>query len=144
MLLVSGPELPAATHTTKPRSAGRTKPDVLFPGTGIISCRAQGTELGSPLNSVYTEMSGTSMATPHASGVAALLLETEPGLTPAEIKELIMTTAVDLGLEGNTQGAGRGDVGEAITQIRVPEDVSQTPGCLTQLPALLELLRGLW
>jgi subtilisin family serine protease len=127
-----------------PTSDGRTKPDVLFPGTGIVSCRAQGTELGNPLNSVYTEMSGTSMATPHASGVAALLLEADPGLTPAEIKELMMTTAVDLGLEENTQGAGRGDAAEAIAQIRVPDDVPQAPGCLAQLPALSELLRGLW
>jgi serine protease AprX len=127
-----------------PTSDGRTKPDVLFPGTGIISCRAQGTELGSPLNSLYTEMSGTSMATPHACGVAALLLEADPGLTPAEIKELIMASAVDLGLEGNTQGAGRGDAGEAIARTRTPEDVRETPGCLAHFPALLELLRGLW
>jgi subtilisin family serine protease len=126
-----------------PTSDGRTKPDVLFPGTGIVSCRAQDTGLGSPLNSAYTEMSGTSMATPHASGVAALLLEADPGLTPAEVKELMMTTAVNLGLEENTQGAGRGDVGAAIAQIQLPEDGPQTPGCLAQLPALLELLRNL-
>lgn len=127
-----------------PTSDERTKPDVLFPGTGIVSCRAQETSLGSPLNSAYTEMSGTSMATPHACGVAALLLEADPGLTPGEIKELMMATAVDLGLEENTEGAGRGDAGAAIAQTRLPEDGSQTPGCLAQLPALFELLRGLW
>jgi subtilisin family serine protease len=127
-----------------PTSDGRTKPDVLFPGTGIVSCRAQDTALGNPLNSAYTEMSGTSMATPHASGVAALLVEADPGLTPGEIKELMMATAVDLGLEENTEGAGRGDAGAAIAQTRLPEDVPQAPGCLSQLPALFELLRGLW
>jgi subtilisin family serine protease len=127
-----------------PTSDGRVKPDVLFPGAGIVSCRARDTSLGSPLNTAYTEASGTSMATPHASGAAALLLEADPGLTPSEIKELMMTSAVDLGLDENTEGAGRGDVGAAIARAGSADDVPQTPGCLAQIPQLVELLRGLW
>lgn len=127
-----------------PTSDGRAKPDVLFPGSGIVSCRAKDTTLGSPLDLAYTEVSGTSMATPHASGVAALLLEADPGLTPGEIKELMMTTAVDLGLEHNTQGAGRGDAGAAVAQAEAHEGGPEPGGCLLQIPQVLELLRHLW
>jgi subtilisin family serine protease len=49
------------------------------------------------------------MATPHVSGVAALLLAAEPSLTPRQIKEIFKETAVDLELSLNTQGAGRID-----------------------------------
>jgi subtilisin family serine protease len=127
-----------------PTSDGRTKPDVVFPGLGIVSCRAQDTTLGSPLDLAYTEVSGTSMATPHASGLAALLLEDDPGLTPVEIKELMTTTAVDLGCEQNVQGAGRGDAAAAVAQAEVHVGRPEPGGCLVQIPQVLELLRHLW
>ncbi len=96
-----------------PTSDGRVKPDLLFPGVNIVSCRARGTSKGRVINEYYTETSGTSMATPHAVGAAALLLEAKPGLTPAQVKDLLMKTAVDLGLAPNTQGSGRGDIYQA-------------------------------
>jgi len=120
-----------------PTADGRVKPDVLFPGAGIISCRAKGTSLGNAMNSAYTEASGTSMATPHASGVSALLLEASPGLTPSEIKQLIMGGATDLGLEGNSEGAGRGDAYAAFVSGHDPQVDPVRPGCLTQLLGLL-------
>jgi subtilisin family serine protease len=126
-----------------PTSDGRPKPDVLFPGWGIVSCRAKDTSLGSPLDLEYTELSGTSMATPHAAGLAALLLEADPGLTPVEIKELMMATAVNLGLEQNTQGAGRGDAAAAVTRTDVHQGEPGPGGCLVQIPQVLELLRRL-
>jgi hypothetical protein len=76
--------------------------------------------------------------------VAALLLEADPGLTPAEIKELMMATAVDLGFEAHAQGAGRGDVAAAVGQAEAPDDVEEPGGCLTQIPQFFELLRHLW
>ncbi|MBK9613309.1 MAG: S8 family serine peptidase [Dehalococcoidia bacterium] len=54
-----------------PTADGRIKPDVLFPGTLITSTRARGTHMGASQGDLYTEASGTSMATAHASGVAA-------------------------------------------------------------------------
>lgn len=119
-----------------PTGDGRVKPDVLFPGAGIVSCRAAGTCLGNALDSRYTDASGTSMATPHASGTAALLLEAEPELTPGEIKRLIMGSATDLGLERNNGGAGRGDAYAAYASARSAEPDPVRPGCLTQLVRL--------
>ncbi|NOX60810.1 MAG: S8 family peptidase [Chloroflexi bacterium] len=92
-----------------PTKDGRVKPDICFPGYKIIAPRASGTALGRVIDDYYTELSGTSMATPHATGVVALLLEAEPDLTPRQVKERLMATAVDMGLDKNAQGAGRGD-----------------------------------
>jgi serine protease AprX len=127
-----------------PTTDGRTKPDLLFPGSGIVSCRARDTSLGEPLDLAYTQASGTSMATPHAAGVAALLLEADPGLTPGEIKELMKSTAVDLKLEENTAGAGRGDASAAVGSARLAHDPPARYGCLPQIPQLLDLLGRLW
>ena len=92
-----------------PTADGRIKPDVLFPGTLITSTRARGTHMGASQGDLYTEASGTSMATAHASGVAALLLEADPTATPAEVKAHLLAGAKDLGRHAQTQGAGRGD-----------------------------------
>lgn len=121
-----------------PTSDGRVKPDVLFPGAGIVSCRARDTSLGNALDLEYTEASGTSMSTPHASGASALLLEANPGLTPSEIKRLIMAAATDLGLDENSEGAGRGDAYAAFVSAHLPQPEPIRTGCIAQL---LELLR---
>ena len=127
-----------------PTSDGRVKPDILFPGADIVSCRASDTSLGSALDLVYTEASGTSMAAPHAAGVAALLLEADPGLTPREIKDLMMRSAIDLGFDENTEGAGRGDASAALAIVTRWEELPQSSGCLAYVPHLLELLGRLW
>ncbi|MGQ9585469.1 MAG: S8 family peptidase [Anaerolineae bacterium] len=127
-----------------PTLDGRVKPDVVFPGVGIVSCRAQGTNMGTAVNDRYTSASGTSMATPHASGAAALLLEAAPALTPAQVKSFLQRTAVNLGLDPNTQGSGRADCFAAYQAI-LPEPPPPPPeppepgGCLT---ALLRLFGG--
>ncbi|MGB3906674.1 MAG: S8 family peptidase [Anaerolineae bacterium] len=127
-----------------PTADGRVKPDVLFPGASIVSCRASNASLGNALNQGYTEASGTSMATPHASGVTALLLEADPGLTPREIKQLIMGSAVDLGLEENSQGAGRGDAYASLGSVPIPQVGPAKPGCLLQSAPLVTLLGRVW
>lgn len=90
-----------------PTSDGRIKPDVCFPGSSITSARAKGTAMGIPVNDFYTTASGTSMATPHAAGTCALLLQKVPTLKPAEIKAAFMANTKNLGLDDNTQGKGR-------------------------------------
>jgi len=91
-----------------PTDDGRVKPDLVAPGVGITSTWKDNS---------FKSLSGTSMSTPHVSGVAALLLEADPSLKPDEVKEALKTTALDLGLDENTQGAGRVDAYEAYIYV---------------------------
>jgi serine protease AprX len=118
-----------------PTADGRVKPDILFPGVGIVSCRAGGTSMGTPVDDFYTSASGTSMATPHASGVAALLLQAYPDLSPAQVKARMMDSALNLNLDPNTQGAGRGDALAAL-EAEAPQP-PKPKGCLYFLRTLL-------
>lgn len=56
----------------------------------------------------YSYKSGTSMATPHVTGVAALLMEAEPSLTAAQVRSRLQTTAEDLGKGGRDKLYGFG------------------------------------
>ena len=132
-----------------PTADDRVKPDLLCPGVNITSCRAAGTRMGAVVDDYYTTASGTSMATPFATGVAALLLESNPGLTPAELKARLKRTAIDLKLNPYDQGAGQIDALRAYKDEEGQQPPSQPPaqppqeapaGCL-RLPATL--LRGM-
>jgi subtilisin family serine protease len=93
------------------------KPDITAPGVDIIAARAAGTDLGDPVNQWYTRLTGTSMATPHVAGAAAIMAQRWPSWTPARIKAVLMGTAdpnPDLGVY--EQGGGRLDIGHAIDQ----------------------------
>jgi len=92
-----------------PTADGRIKPDICFPGVDIIAARAKNTSMGRPIDNYYTSASGTSMATPHCAGVAALLKSYDMNLSSAEIKKILMKTAIDLHLDPNSQGNGRCD-----------------------------------
>lgn len=65
---------------------GLIRPDVCAPGVDIISLDFKTTD-------GFTKMSGTSMATPCAAGVMALMLDKNPNLTPADICRILETTA---------------------------------------------------
>ncbi|WP_426755818.1 S8 family serine peptidase [Myxococcus sp. Y35] len=56
----------------------------------------------------YSYMSGTSMATPFVSGVAALLFSARPSATPDEVKHALLSSAKDLGPAGYDEGYGHG------------------------------------
>lgn len=73
------------------------KPDIIAPGVNITSLNNVGTG--------YVSMSGTSMATPFAAGVAALMHQVKPNISPAQAKTLLMKTADKLQpKEGSTIG----------------------------------------
>ncbi len=135
----------ASFSSRGPTVDGRTKPDVCFPGVNITSCRGTGTSMGRPVDGNYTTASGTSMATPHATGACALLLQAKPDLTPQEIKDLFMSTAKGLGLDANAQGKGRADVWAAYASVAghapepepTPEPVPQAKGCWALIKSLL-------
>jgi subtilisin family serine protease len=100
----------ASFSSRGPTADGRIKPDILFPGVNIVAAQAAGTSLGPVVAPHYIRLSGTSMATPHATGSAALLLQAKPDLTPNQVKWVLLTSAVDLGQPANSQGSGRADV----------------------------------
>ncbi|TVT98870.1 hypothetical protein EJB05_55808, partial [Eragrostis curvula] len=75
------------------QSRGLLKPDILAPGLNIISASAASTGSLDSWSSRFRVMSGTSMATPHITGVVALLKSAHPDWSPAAIKSAILTTA---------------------------------------------------
>ncbi|MFB7539386.1 S8 family serine peptidase [Streptomyces zaomyceticus] len=86
------------------------KPDLSAPGVDILAARSQ-LVAGSGL---YTSMSGTSMATPHIAGVAALLAERHPDWTGAQLKNALMSSSKTLDASSYALGSGRVDVAAAI------------------------------
>jgi subtilisin family serine protease len=70
----------------------------------------------------YAFANGTSMATPHVSGVAALLLAQNPGLSPAELRSRLTSYAVDAGSPGKDDqyGAGIVNARNSLTETLAP------------------------
>jgi len=93
-------------YETVSGSMGLIKPDVSAPGNGTTTTSDGGG---------YSTFSGTSSATPHVCGTAALLLSVNPNLTPADVSMILQTTAVEKGAPGkdNRYGAGRIDAYQA-------------------------------
>ncbi|MED2970768.1 S8 family peptidase [Fictibacillus sp. B-59209] len=112
-------DIPADFSSRGPTIDGITKPDLLTPGVNIVSLRSPGSYLdkvskSSRVAENYFSLSGTSMATPICAGVAALVLQQNPELTPDEVKEKLLNSAEDWGLPRNTQGKGYLDVSKLI------------------------------
>jgi serine protease AprX len=134
----------ASFSSRGPTSDGRQKPDLVAPGVSIIAARAKGTNVGPVIDEWYASASGTSMATPLVAGVVALLLQADPSLTPAEIKQRLQESAVDIGQGPYVQGRGRLDAWGAYQAelTPTPPDQPSPPdgsgpalgeGCLTAL-----------
>lgn len=83
------------------------KPDIVAPGSQIISCKPLSFYLPCKKGpNCYQTRSGTSMAAPIVSGSIALLLEKYPNLTNKEVKMHLKNSALDLGFEHARQGWG--------------------------------------
>lgn len=97
---------------------GALKPEITAPGFKIVAARATGTKMGTPVDDDYTTASGTSMATPHVAGAAAILAQEHPDWTAARLKsQLISTAKTTAGTPVHVQGAGRTDVARAVRQV---------------------------
>lgn len=82
------------------------KPDLVAPGTEIVSCNSMCYRFHGNYINAYAVKSGTSMATPIVSAAAALALQKFPSMTHEECRQKLQYTATDLGLPWNQQGWG--------------------------------------
>ncbi|MFD7447036.1 S8 family serine peptidase [Streptomyces sp. NPDC059909] len=95
---------------------GGVKPEITAPGSAITAARAAGTLDGAAASEFYATISGTSMATPHVSGAAAILKQQHPNWDAEQLKSALIATAdpVD-GADVYEQGAGSVDVPGALS-----------------------------
>jgi subtilase family protein len=101
----------------------RLKPDVVAPGNAILSSQPGG----------WGTLSGTSMATPHVAGAAALLLQRHPDWAPEQVKAALTVTARPVGpptarVDPTRAGAGLVDVADADTPLVRPTPTSVSFG----------------
>ncbi|MEV7567046.1 S8 family peptidase [Streptomyces tanashiensis] len=124
----------AAFSSTGPRVGdGAVKPDVTAPGVAITAAAAAGSAIdtrpGTPHPAPgYLTIDGTSMATPHVAGAAAILKQRHPEWKSAELKGALTGSAKGGAYTAFQQGSGRIQVDKALTQSIVAEPVSLNYG----------------
>jgi len=91
-----------------PTADGRQKPDLVAPGERILSCRHRFGAGARTVKDLYVEMSGTSMAAPHVSGVLAAFLSMRKEFIgdPDAAKKILLGNCTDLARDRPQQGAG--------------------------------------
>ncbi|MET8912712.1 S8 family serine peptidase [Micromonospora sp. NPDC004551] len=100
------------------------KPELVAPGVDIVAARASGTLMGDALDARYTIASGTSMATPHVAGAAALLAQRHPDWQADQLKAALVGAADPLpGADSYAVGAGRLNAARALTGVVAGQDV---------------------
>lgn len=112
---------PASFSSRGPRvEDGAVKPDITAPGVGIVAARAS-TSGGEE----HVALSGTSMATPHVAGAAALLAQRHPDWNGARLKAALTASArPNPALSLYDQGSGRLDIAAAMSATVTSEPAS--------------------
>ncbi|MFS8101873.1 S8 family serine peptidase [Lentzea alba] len=116
----------ASFSSTGPRNGdGAIKPDITAPGVGIGAAAAGrlGDTMPKPADG-YISLNGTSMATPHVAGAAAILAQAHPDWRGDQLKAALMASAKPGAHNPFEQGAGRTDVAKAIKQTVTSGSVS--------------------
>ncbi|RZS64493.1 PA domain-containing protein [Agromyces ramosus] len=90
--------------------SGALKPELVAPGSDVTAARSS----DSPGEGAYVGMSGTSMATPHVAGAAAILKSQHPEYTADQLRAALISTATDVGLTSYQGGSGVVDVDSAV------------------------------
>ena len=104
-----------ASFSSRGPSYGHSKPDIVAPGVNICAAKAS-VSTETPDDTCpegYIAHSGTSMATPHVAGAAAILLQAHPGWTPSQVKASLKMTADDIEEPDIIQGHGEITIQEA-------------------------------
>jgi subtilisin family serine protease len=116
-----------------------SKIDVAAPGVDILSLQASGTHMGITVSPGYTRASGTSMATPHVSGLAALILSQNQNYSNEDVRQVLRVSATDLGTAGFDLSYGYGRINSSAAlgvpsvleaKINSPADGTVTQGVL--------------
>jgi subtilisin family serine protease len=100
--------------------------DRLFPASNrgsYVAIAAPGVDILTPApDAKYQVTSGTSFAAAYISGLAALIIERNPALTPDDVRSILTKTAQDLGAPGRDDlfGAGRADAFSAVSAAGTP------------------------
>ncbi|WP_133909313.1 S8 family serine peptidase [Actinophytocola oryzae] len=113
---VSKQDVPSDFSSRGPRLGdGAAKPEISAPGGGIVAAAPAGVApLGETVGDAYQKLDGTSMATPHVAGAAAILAQQHPDWTGATLKSALVSSAHEIADAGVYQvGAGRLDVDRA-------------------------------
>lgn len=144
----NGSGVDSAPQPADPLQAPNLRPDITGPGNNIKSTRSKGlgvtnlagTALGQDLDIApaflpfYTTSQGTSFSAPHVAGVAALMIEANPRITPQQIMEILRDTAMPMPYEERVVGAGYVDAHNAVrvalnmTRVAPPADLIPGPG----------------
>ncbi len=90
--------------------SGALKPDLVGPGSDVTAARSA----DSAGEGAYVSMSGTSMATPHVAGAAAIVKQQHPEYSADQLRAAIVSTASDVGLTPYQSGSGVVDVDAAL------------------------------
>ncbi|WP_234381868.1 S8 family peptidase [Streptomyces dysideae] len=122
----------APFSSTGPRFGdGAIKPDVTAPGVDITAASAKGSLIEQEVGenpAGYLSISGTSMATPHAAGAAAILKQRHPDWTSAELKGALTASTKGGKYTPFQQGSGRIQVDQALKQTVIADPVSLSFG----------------
>jgi hypothetical protein len=153
----AGPKSPPLYPAANPNVIAVSATDAhdrLFPASnrgGHIAVSAPGVDIFLPApGGKYQMTSGTSFSAAYISGLAALMMERNPQLAPAEVRATLTKTARDLGLPGRDDlfGAGEADAFSAVTAVvdagvPVAAAPDQLPAATVAEPQALTLTRDL-
>ncbi len=130
--------LPASFSSRGPSPWGEIKPEMAAPGVNIFSSYLGG----------YALSDGTSMAAPHVTGLAALLYQANPQLTPDQAEAILSQTATPLGSKVPNNDTGMGLVNAYAAGLRVTQsgelrgEVMRSVGGTVAYPRITATPRG--
>ncbi|MEZ3163926.1 S8 family serine peptidase [Halorubrum sp. RMP-47] len=129
----------ASFSSRGPTTAGIVKPDLVAPGVSIAAPNAGGAA-GSDTPDPYVEYSGTSMATPHVSGVVAMMLDADPDATPDRVRNTLLSTTdapvgdADSPTDAFAQGTGQVNASDAVSPGLILTNASESLGVVGDEP----------